>query len=95
MSSLDSFFSGSEYLPPKAVHHLGCAVNLVNTRLGTAEALSDSNLAAVNFLVVHHLVREEHEQAQVHYRGLQKMVELRGGMARLAHDDVLALKLCK
>ena len=92
---MDSFFSGSKDLPPKAVHHLSRAVNLVNTKLGTVEALSDSNLAAVNFLVVHHLIREEYEQAQVHYNGLQKMVELRGGMAQLAHNDMLALKLCK
>ncbi|KAF1979765.1 hypothetical protein BU23DRAFT_496621 [Bimuria novae-zelandiae CBS 107.79] len=95
MASMDSFFTGRGSLAPKAVYHLGCAVNLVNKKLATADALSDSTLAVVNFLVVQHLVREEHVQAEVHHKGLRKMVELRGGLSQLAHNEMLALKLCK
>ncbi|EXJ79038.1 hypothetical protein A1O3_08539 [Capronia epimyces CBS 606.96] len=95
MATLNAFFFGREAVPSKAIYHLGQAVSLVNQQLQTAEALSDSNLAVVNFLVVQELLREAQPEAEVHLRGLQKMIQLRGGLSQLGEDSPLAIKICK
>lgn len=79
----------------KAIYHLNQAVRLVKQKLQTVEALSNSNLAVVNFLIVQELLREEQSKAEVHSQGLQKMIELRGGLSQLGEDSLLALKICK
>lgn len=95
MGTMNGFFHGQDMLSSNASYHLGQAVSLVNQRLGTAEALSDSSLAVVNFLIVQQLLRESRTQAEIHLRGLQKMIELRGGISQLGQDNALALKICK
>jgi hypothetical protein len=95
MATLNAFFFDREALPPEAANHLNQAVRLTNQRLRTSEAVSDSSLAVVNFLVVQELLREEKSGAEVHLRGLQQMVKLRGGLSQLADNDTLLLKICK
>lgn len=92
---MNGFFFEKDLLSPNASYHLGQAVSLVNQRLGTAEALSDSSLVVVNFLIVQELLRESRSKAEIHLRGLQKMIELRGGLSQLGRDSGLALKICK
>jgi hypothetical protein len=95
MASLTAFISGKEHLPPKAIYHLNQAVSLINTRLDTSEALSDSSLAIVNFLTFQGLVLEKYTHAKVHLNGLRKMIELRGGLEQLSLNEVLLVKICK
>lgn len=95
MAAMDAFFAGRRDVPLRAVHHQARAVALVNERLGTPDAVGDASLTAVGFLVVQHLVRGERALAGVHFAGLRKMVELRGGLGKVAPNEVLAVKLCK
>lgn len=97
MATYVQFFSGRETVSTssQAIYHLNQAVGLVNKKLQTVEALSNTNLAVVNFLVVHELLRESGSKARIHMKGLQKMVELRGGLSQLEDDDLLAVKFCK
>jgi hypothetical protein len=97
MATLNQFFGGdggARVVSPKAIYHLSQAVSLVNQKLNTSEALSNSNVTVVNFLVVQHLVRDAHSEAEVHLDGLDKMIELRGGLSQLG-DRLLALKICR
>lgn len=95
MAAMNDFFYGREVASPKAMAHLGQAISLVKQSLETAEALSNSNISVVNFLIVQGLVREERTMAEVHLKGLQRMIGLRGGLSQLEEDSMLVLKLCK
>ena len=95
MATFNEFFFDREIVSSKAIYHLNQAVRLVKQKLQTAEALSESNLAVVNFLIVQELLREAHSVAEVHLKGLHRMIELRGGLSQLGEDSLLALKICK
>ncbi|KAH8880878.1 hypothetical protein GQ53DRAFT_521227 [Thozetella sp. PMI_491] len=95
MATLNAFVFAREDVPLEAIHHLGEAVNLVNQQLNTTEALSDSSISVVNFLIILEMFRGEHLSAQVHVQGLRKMVSLRGGLSRPEIDPTLAMKICK
>lgn len=94
MSILNAFVFGKEPVSWEATYHLGQAVALVNEKLDTPDALSNSNLAVVNFLVIRDLFKEDEAGAKIHLRGLHKMLELRGGLC-MVEDRTLALKLAK
>uniref|UniRef100_A0A8H7K7V7 Transcription factor domain-containing protein n=1 Tax=Bionectria ochroleuca TaxID=29856 RepID=A0A8H7K7V7_BIOOC len=94
MSILNSFVFGREPVSWEATYHLGQAVALVNEKLDTLDALSNSNLAVVNFLVIRDIFKEDEAGAKIHLRGLQKMLELRGGLCTV-EDRTLALKIAK
>ena len=98
MGTMHGFFYGKEskdLMSSTTMYHLGRAVGLVNQKLQTPDALSDSSLAVVNFLVVTELLRESQHKARIHLSGLQKMIELRGGLSQLGPGNLLALKICK
>ncbi|CAH0018991.1 unnamed protein product [Clonostachys rhizophaga] len=94
MSILNSFVFGREPVSWEATYHLGQAVALVNEKLDTPDALSNSSLAVVNFLVIRDIFKEDEASAKIHLRGLQKMLELRGGLC-MVEDRTLALKIAK
>ncbi|KAK7229755.1 hypothetical protein V2G26_001925 [Clonostachys chloroleuca] len=94
MAILNSFVFGREPVSWEAAYHLGHAVALVNEKLDTPDALSNSNLAVVNFLVIRDIFKEDEASAKIHLRGLQKMLELRGGLC-MVEDRTLALKIAK
>ena len=95
MATLNHFIFGREVSSVAAMYHLTQAVGLVNRALETPAALSDSNLSVVNFMVVQELLRGARSQAEVHLRGLEKMIRLRGGISALQQDRMLMLKICK
>ena len=95
MATLKEFVFGSEAVSLEAIYHLRKAVGLVNQKLGTSEALSNSSISVVNFMIVQGMYKEEHPSAEIHSNGLQKMIELRGGLSRLGEDPTLLLKICK
>lgn len=90
----DFFFGGHSSASKAAVYHLSQAVKLVNQQLRTPKAISNSSLAVVNHLVGQELLQGGQPIAEMHLEGLQKMVELRGGLSQLV-DNVLILKICK
>ena len=95
MTLNEFFFGGNAATSPRAIYHLGRAVSMVNERLETEDALSNSTLAVVNLLIVQELLRESRLKAEVHLEGLKKMIELRGGLSQLGDDNTFVLKVCK
>jgi hypothetical protein len=79
----------------KSLNHLAQAIKLIQARLQTDEALSDSTIRAVLSLLILGQLRQQHANARIHFEGLQRMIELRGGLTRLQGNRPLLLKICK
>ena len=88
------FLFGNEN-SPKALFYLSQTFALVRRRLSEDLALCDGTLAVVMSLVIQEQVRGEKDQAAVHFRGLKRMIELRGGLDQLSGNTELLLKACK
>jgi hypothetical protein len=95
MATLNQFFFGRHVASSDAAYHLTKAVILVKQSLDTPEALSNTNISVVNFMVVHELLNGAKCRAEVHLEGLKKMVELRGGISKLGDDSMLMVKICR
>jgi hypothetical protein len=80
---------------PKALYHLSQTFAQVKKRLEGDSALSDSSIAIVMSLINQEQIRQQHSAAAVHVRGLQRMIELRGGLGQLEGNVPLVLKICK
>lgn len=95
MGTLNRYFFGRDVVNSDIVSHLTQAVVLVNQSLDTHEATCDANIYVVNFMIVHELLNGAKDRSLVHLRGLQKMIELRGGIADLEPNLKLLAKVCK
>lgn len=95
MGTLNRYFFGRDVVNSDIVSHLTQAVVLVNQSLDTREATCDANIYVVNFMIVHELLNGAKDRALVHLRGLQKMIELRGGIVGLEPNLKLLAKVCK
>ncbi|KAJ6109982.1 hypothetical protein N7486_002217 [Penicillium sp. IBT 16267x] len=80
---------------PKAMYHLSQTLAQVNKRLQGDDALSDSTIAIVMSLINQEQIRQHFSAALVHVKGLEKMIELRGGLSQLRGNVPLVLKICK
>lgn len=80
---------------PKALYYLSQTFALVRRRVHDDTAVSDGTVALVLNLVIQEQVRGQMEQAAMHFQGLQRMIELRGGLEQLEGDPQLVLKICK
>jgi hypothetical protein len=80
---------------PKALYHLLQTFALVKKRLEGDDALSDSTIAIVMSLINQEQIRQQYSAAAVHVKGLEKMIELRGGLSQLEGNTALVLKICK
>ncbi|KFY40278.1 hypothetical protein V495_05502 [Pseudogymnoascus sp. VKM F-4514 (FW-929)] len=70
--------------PKEAVRHLLEAFRLINERLSREGAISDSTIAVVVILAQHERIRGHHREGLVHLGGLERMVQLRGGIEALS-----------
>ncbi|PWY75522.1 hypothetical protein BO70DRAFT_430957 [Aspergillus heteromorphus CBS 117.55] len=95
METCNEFFYSQGVSSAKALHHLSQAFTLVNRRIQSDEALSDSTLGIILMLIFQEQLRKAKWESKVHYEGLRKMVELRGGLTRLEGNHPLVLKICK
>lgn len=95
METCNEFFFSDGVSSPKALYHLSQTFTLVNKRLQSDEALSDSTLGIVLLLIFQEQLRNAKLDSRIHYEGLRKMVELRGGLCQLEGNLPLLLKICK
>lgn len=93
-SYLDFFFSDT-YSSSETLQHLSMTFALVNQRLASGQAVSDSTLAIVVMLIQLAQLRDEHPHIDVHFKGLWQMVALRGGLCEMESNPALMLKICK
>lgn len=94
MISTNEFFINGGISSPKSLSHLSHTLALVKRRMQSDEALSDSTLCMVMMLILQEQIRHEKE-SQIHYEGLRKMIELRGGLSQLESSPTLLLKMSK
>jgi hypothetical protein len=95
MEACNEFFLGGGLSSPEALYHVSQTLALVRKRLESDEALSDTTIGIILMLILQEQLRKEYKEAKVHYEGLRKMVELRGGLCQLERNLQLVLKICK
>lgn len=73
-------------------HHIAKALELVNQRLSGDDAVSDINIAGVMALCILEAMKADAMHLKVHFDGLLRMIELRGGLEQLQHNYALVEK---
>lgn len=76
-------------------YHLAQTFSWVREQLKSDNALSDSTITVILCLVLQEQLRKSQVVATIHYQGLRKMIELRGGLEQLEGNLPLLLKICK
>lgn len=81
---------------PSAINHMMQAIRALNQRLqDPLREISDSTIAAVAGLALTEQSSGRQENWRVHMRGIERMVEMRGGMSTFKHNLILYDKLCR
>ncbi|KAH7326560.1 hypothetical protein B0I35DRAFT_475192 [Stachybotrys elegans] len=71
--------------------HLNKALSVIGSRLSSQEALSNATLSAIIHLCVFESMRPGSPNYQMHFEGMCKIIELRGGLSQMQlSPDVLA-----
>lgn len=92
-ASYVDFFQRKPAISSKTLHHISQAYGLVNIKLSGPLSVSDSAIAAVVSLAIYQQVHHQPATGLVHLHGLYRMIQLRGGIARLMQENrALALK---
>ena len=92
-ASYVDFFQRKPAISPKTLHHISQAYALVNLKLSGPESVSDSAIAAVVTLTIYQQIHHLPAIGLIHLNGLYRMIQLRGGIARLMKENrALALK---
>ncbi|OBT63718.1 hypothetical protein VE03_06190 [Pseudogymnoascus sp. 23342-1-I1] len=82
--------------PKEAMRHLSQTFRLINERLSGNDAVSDATIAVVVILAQHERLRGHHQEGLVHVGGLERMVQLRGGVMALSrYRPALTQKMFK
>lgn len=66
----------------------------IQRRVESCDALSDSTIGLITSLITQEQIRNQRSAALVDARGLQQMVELRGGLCQLDQNPPLVLAVC-
>lgn len=72
--------------PTEAMRHLSHTFRLVNERLSGNDAVSDPTIAVVLTMAKYERLQGQHRHSLVHFEGLRRMVELRGGISQLTRN---------
>lgn len=84
-SFVESSSNHAEALP-NALEHLSKAYRITQNRLNGPKAASDASIACVTVLAIYQLVHGHFETGLVHFNGLCRMIQARGGIAKLLKD---------
>ncbi|OGM41851.1 hypothetical protein ABOM_009651 [Aspergillus bombycis] len=95
MQACNEIYLGNGTSNTKALYHLSQSLTQIQRRLASCDALSDSTMGLVISLITQEQIRGQGSAAEVHAKGLRKMVELRGGLSDLDGNLTLVLKVCK
>lgn len=97
MQVCNELFMGDGSSSPKALHYLSHTFALVNKRLRSDKALSDSTIGIIVSLINQEQIRRNRTAAEIHICGLSRIVELRGGLDKLEAEGtvLLVLRICK
>lgn len=70
-----------------ALVHLSKSYSLINARISGPDPVSNSTIAAVTSLIIYQRLQDQRSTGLIHFDGLCRMIELRGGMAELSKDN--------
>ncbi|KAF7865185.1 hypothetical protein EAF04_006162 [Stromatinia cepivora] len=74
--------------PKTAMHHLSRAFRLINDKLSGNDAVADNTIAAVLTMSHYYRLQGQYRQGLLHLQGLERMVEMRGGITSLEKADL-------
>lgn len=95
MQTFNEMYASNGNSSPKTLYHLSQTFNYVTRLLAGPHALSDSTIMIVVTLISQELIRKGYGDLKVHLDGLQRMIQLRGGLSKLEGNPALLLKVCK
>lgn len=95
MQACNQVFLHNGQTSVEAMHSMSKTLSLLNQRLTSPQALHDSTISLILALIHQELFRQQHADAQVHAKGVDQMIELRGGLEKLEANHFLVLKICK
>ena len=95
MQACNEIFLSDGNSPKKALYHLSQTFTQIQKRLDSEDALSDSTIALISSLIFQEQIRNQFEAAQVHAQGLQRIIQLRGGLDQLEGNATVVLNICK
>jgi hypothetical protein len=87
------FVNSKEDCSPEYRQHIVKGLRLINEKLSSESAVADTSLAAVIALCLLSSVREQPHQTKIHFEGLCRMIEVRGGMSELKGNHALMEKV--
>ncbi|KAE9380886.1 hypothetical protein N431DRAFT_396161 [Stipitochalara longipes BDJ] len=73
--------------------HLSRAICLINEKISGKDALYDTTIAAIVGLIGHERLQNQHQTVMIHFKGLQRIIELRGGVTCLMSNAHLVDKI--
>jgi hypothetical protein len=85
-TSFSDHFGGTIETCSAALSHISEAYRLINERLSSDEQVSDISIAVVTVLAIYQRMHHQQYTGLVHFQGLRQMIQLRGGLARLAKE---------
>ncbi|KAH9206689.1 hypothetical protein DL95DRAFT_438854 [Leptodontidium sp. 2 PMI_412] len=92
-ASYVDFYERRPRMSSKALYHISQAYSLVNKKLSGPDFVSDNAIAAVVSLAIYQQIHHLYSTGLIHLDGLRRMIELRGGMAKLIKQNrALAVK---
>ena len=71
----------------KAIQHMTQSFRLINERISHADHITRQMLAVVMILSARESTRCRYDTGQVHLSGLFRMIELHGGLEKLAIEE--------
>jgi hypothetical protein len=77
----------------ESLRHLSYAISLINNKIAGKDALSDTTIAAIVGLIGHERFQNQHQTSIIHFKGLQRIIELRGGIPSLLNNAHLVDKI--
>ena len=95
MQACNELYLGNGRSTTQALYHLSQTFVQIRRRLESRDALSDSTMGLIISLITQEQIRGQGHAAEMHAKGLQRMVELRGGFNRLVGNLTLVLRVCK
>lgn len=95
MQACNEIYLGNGGSTTKELYHLSQTFPQIQRKLESHDALSDSTMGLVLSLIAQEQIKNQGPAAELHARGLQTMVELRGGLGHINRNLTLVLKVCK
>lgn len=95
MQTCNEVYDSNDSHSPRALSHIARSLPRVQRILNSDDALSDASIAIVLSLISQEMIRKCNEEIEIHFQGLTRMVDLRGGLPKLEDNRALTLKICK